>query len=61
MGNLYIARDKDGSLWIYGRKPKRDGTVFRPQLGDEAIDVYSGLFSNVKWENSPQVLEARGL
>lgn len=61
MGNLYIARDKDGSLWIYGREPKRDGTVFRPQFGDESKEVYGGLFPGVTWENSPQVLEARKL
>lgn len=55
----WIARDKDGELWVYETKPFRDemADLFDTKVGNARFkcdrcfsDV---LFKNVTWENSP--------
>jgi DNA-directed RNA polymerase subunit RPC12/RpoP len=52
----WIARDKDGELCIYERKPFREDGEYFGTLG--SLDVFNKcvsdvLFKNVTWENSP--------
>ena len=52
----WIARDKDGELCIYERKPFREDGEYFGTLGN--LDVFNKcvsdvLFKNVTWENSP--------
>ena len=52
----WIARDKDGCLCIYERKPFREEGEYFGTLGK--LDVFNKccsdvLFENVAWENSP--------
>ena len=53
----YIARDKNGDLYIYKKMPYRDENVFDTNDGDCRFvcdkccsDIF---FKNVTWENSP--------
>lgn len=56
---MWIARDKNGSLWIYEHKPKRDGemwildssTFFDSQIWQ--VNSEFRPFSIITWENSP--------
>ena len=53
----YIARDKDGDLYIYKKMPYRDENVFNTEHSDFCLmcNKYCSdiLFKNVTWENSP--------
>jgi len=54
----WIARDKDGELYIYEKKPSRNEVkgLFGTEVGK--VDIFNRcvsdvLFKNVTWENSP--------
>ena len=53
---MWIARDKDGSLWLYEDKPEMDEDRWVPQnnsyLGFAEVDEFRP-FSKLTWENSP--------
>lgn len=58
--HFYVARDKNGSLWLYMNKPVRCDTVFISQTSVCLIGQdfqYFGLnkndYSNLKWEDEP--------
>ena len=58
MKKLWIARDKDGSLWIFTHKPYfriRSGT-YETKLGG-AIQLNTKAFPEVTHENSPRQVE----
>ncbi len=64
---LYIARDKDGRLFLYyNYLPIRDDELDQftacgndiDICGDE-IEIDSGLFPEVTWENSPRKVELK--
>ena len=60
--HFYVARDKDGSLFLYFGKPYRDGSIFK-------VDKYQSIYytggslakfglnendyDNLKWEDEP--------
>lgn len=47
---MWIARDKDGSLWIYNEKPKKCDVGWL----DEKLtysSISSELFPDIKWED----------
>ena len=53
----YIARDKDGDLYIYKKMPYRDENAFYTECSNFCLvcnkccsDIF---FKNVTWENSP--------
>ena len=53
----WVARDKDGDLYIYETMPYRDENVFNTECSDFCLvcnkccsDIF---FKNVTWENSP--------
>lgn len=58
--HFYIARDKNGSLWLYIGKPIRCDTVFTSQTSVCLIGQdfqYFGLnkndYASLKWEDEP--------
>ena len=54
----YMARDKNGDLWVYGVKPvkkEKDGQWWDP---DNGLLPFSGLFQFIKWEDEePYLIE----
>lgn len=46
---LYVARDKNGSLYLYGNKPKKHSIIWTNLGFVERLD--SNLFPEVKWED----------
>lgn len=50
---MWIARDKDGSLWLYTNKPTRKDRVFADGKAFSLL-VPQDLFKEVTWENSPK-------
>lgn len=55
---LWLARDKDGYLFLFKKKPFRCGTYFSDnydgfQLRSEKIQLKKDLYPNVTFENSP--------
>ena len=56
---LWIARDKDGMLYISEEKPKLFGDYFDTSIGTFYSEIPSGLFPEVTFENSPQEVELK--
>ena len=61
MRNLFIARDKDGTLFVYNHYPVKDKKleIFRidesyEDSNNDGIIIDSELFPEVTWENSPK-------
>lgn len=50
---LYIARDKDGMLWLYDGEPWKNEPTGTFHGAIRLITIYWG-FPEVTWENSPQ-------
>lgn len=61
--HFYVARDKNGELWLYMGKPIRTDTAFRGDLDKGVTGLIHlnfrcfGLnendFANLKWEDEP--------
>jgi hypothetical protein len=51
---LYIARDKDNSLYLYQGEPIKYSDVFREVLGNQVISIPSELYPEVVFNNSPK-------
>lgn len=56
---LWIARDKDYSLFLYSAKPNKNGNRFIGEIDEDdyyalSIQLKKGLFPEVTFENSPQ-------
>ena len=62
--HFYVARDKNGALWLYIGKPIREGVIFIscPEIGSRTIghDVVFKLYGlnkndykDLKWEDEP--------
>lgn len=61
MSSIWIARDKDGSLFLYGKKPigKNSTTwLMCPNSMNERLE--EDWFPEVTWENSPVELVIKG-
>lgn len=57
---LWIARDKDGSLWVFRSKPVREEKIFNIELGlHKMMYLDESQFPSVTWENSPQQVELK--
>lgn len=55
---MWIARDKDGSLWLYDEKPIREEKcsvwINESNITDEGIGVLQPtMFPSLKWEDEP--------
>ena len=58
--SLWAARDQDGEIWVYSRKPDRctecwDLEDKSPE--DNMAEIYMGLFPDLKWEDEPIEVE----
>ena len=60
--HFYVARDKDGRLWLYIGKPIRNNVDFHPDLNKNVFVLthylkHFGLkyedYANLKWEDEP--------
>lgn len=54
---VWIARDADGGLYMYAKKPNRHGTFFMPATEGSSNgnwELPSHLLPEVTWENSPK-------
>ena len=47
----FIARDKDGVLFIYMRKPYKDKTRWESGALVTTLDIFNHLFQSIKWED----------
>lgn len=60
---MWIARDYDGALWLYDRKPIIDdlGCMFVNDGADicKASELHGDLFPEVTFENSPMEVELK--
>ena len=65
MNRLWIARDEDNKLYLYGHKPTRLGTTFKDEKDDGIhngflVKLPGDVFPEVTWENSPKQLMVKG-
>ena len=61
--HFYVARDKDGELWLYIGKPFRDDAIFHgnadkqvssvTRLKSERFSLNPNDFKDLKWEDEP--------
>lgn len=53
---MWIARDEDGSLWVYSNRPilERGRFVLSGMRGWDLIEINKEEFPEVTWENSPK-------
>lgn len=50
--NMYIARDKDGDLYLYKDHPIKCSESWQPsKTSNDWIKLYPSLFPEVKWED----------
>lgn len=47
----FIARDEDGNLFIYMRKPYKDQIRWESGALVTALDIFNHLFQSIKWED----------
>ena len=53
---VWIARDKDNSLWLYTDKPSKNGDEFSANAIDGFYKIDDDFYPEVTWDNSPQEL-----
>ena len=51
---LWIARDSDGALFLYDKKPVKGRRGFRVKLFTHSFRISSSNFPEVTFENSPK-------
>lgn len=54
--NLWIARDKDNSIFLYTVEPIKKDDKFIPVEGTDYLELDETYYSNITWENSPTIL-----
>lgn len=57
---LWAARDKDGYLYLYDKKPIREEDCFNANINSKYNTLlHSSYFPEVTFENSPQEVELK--
>lgn len=56
---MWIARDKDGGLWLYDKKPRKNNDAFYCVTGGSSMPIYVASCSEVTFENSPMEVEIK--
>ena len=56
---LWIARDKDGKLFLYSREPILYGDYYDSNIGILFGELDNRIFPEVIFENSPQKVELK--
>lgn len=54
---VWVARDKDGELYLYDANPKRRSECFGSQFWGHSMVLDESMFPEVTWENSPWKVE----
>lgn len=50
---MWVARDKDNSLWLFTDKPKRNPYTWTSRSQSTQLEIPMGLFTSLKWEDEP--------
>lgn len=50
---MWVARDKDNSLWFFTDKPKRNTYTWTSRSQTSQCEILMDLFTNLKWEDEP--------
>ena len=50
---MYVARDKNGSLWLYSKKPYREEYYGGWYSVGVNLEINSEEFPELKWEDEP--------
>lgn len=56
---MWVARDKDGELYLYDAYPKKQSEFFGSQFGYTFMMLDGRLCPEVTWENSPVRVELK--
>lgn len=56
---MWVARDKDGELYLYDVYPKKQNNFFGSQFGCTSMMLDGRLCPEVTWENSPVRVELK--
>lgn len=56
---LWIARDKDGGLWLFENKPSYTGSYWKDFFETSIGEFDYRLFPEVTFENSPREVEIK--
>lgn len=51
--SVWVARDEDGSLWIYTAKPTKSCGMFCCGAGGEMFQIDDSVYPEITYENSP--------
>ena len=54
---MWVARDKDNSLWFFTDKPKRNTYTWTSRSQETQCEIPTVLFTNLKWEDEPIEVE----
>lgn len=58
--DLFIARDKDGELYLYPSEPRKDEYRFTcGYVYDDYMELDRDMYPEVTFENSPQKVELK--
>lgn len=57
---LWVARDENGSLWLYNSEPKKEGYIYTNNGGvGDSLFLNQDILPEVTFENSPQEVELK--
>ena len=48
---MWLARDEDGSLWLYEHKPQKYNEIWLYRFSEPVIPVDKSLYPEVKWSD----------
>lgn len=51
--SVWVARDDDGSLWIYTTKPVKGGGMFSCSATGDMFQIDDSVFPEITYDNSP--------
>lgn len=51
--SVWVARDDDGSLWIYTTKPRKCDGMFCASASGDMIPIDDSVYPEITYENSP--------
>lgn len=49
----WIARDKNGALFVYARKPKKAGCFYSDDICDFRLEPLEDIFKKITWKGGP--------
>ena len=48
---IWLARDENGSLWLYGYKPQKYNGIWLYRFTEPVLPIDNSLFPEVKWSD----------